>query len=83
MEEQILQILKDIQPGFDFEEDVDFVENGYLDSFDVVTLVTELEKTFAVAISALEIVPENFSSIKNICALVRRSPKSSEGATQE
>ncbi|MBD5625943.1 MAG: acyl carrier protein [Desulfovibrio sp.] len=83
MEEQILQILKDIQPGFDFEEDVDFVENGYLDSFDVVTLVAELEGTFGVVISALEIVPENFSSIKNICALVRRSPKSGEGARQE
>ena len=83
MEEQILQILKDIQPGFDFEEDVDFVENGYLDSFDVVTLVAELESAFSVVISALEIVPENFSSVKNISALVQRSPKSSKRAEQE
>ncbi|WP_165076531.1 MULTISPECIES: acyl carrier protein [unclassified Desulfovibrio] len=83
MEEQILKILKDIQPGFDFEEDVDFVENGYLDSFDVVTLVAELESTFSVVISALEIVPENFSSVKNISALVRRSPKSSKRAERE
>lgn len=82
MEEQILQILKDIQPGFDFEEDVDFVENGYLDSFDVVTLVAELEDKFSVVISALDIVPENFSSVKNICALVKRSPKS-QGARNE
>lgn len=83
MEEQVLNILKDIQPGFDFEEDVDFVENGYLDSFDVVTLVAELEDKFSVVISALEIVPENFSSVKNICALVRRSPRSNAGDGQK
>lgn len=75
MEEQVLCILKELQPTYAFEEGVDFIEQSYLDSFDVVTLVTELEETFSVSISALDIIPENFSSVKSICALVRRSAK--------
>lgn len=75
MEEQVLHMLKDLQPTYDFEEDVDFVEQSYLDSFDVITLVTELEEVFSISISALDIVPENFASVKAICDLVRRSKK--------
>lgn len=75
MESTVLRILKDIQPVYEFEDDVDFVEKGYLDSFDVVTLVSALEEEFSVIISALDIVPENFASVKKICALVNKSPK--------
>lgn len=75
-ENRILEILKEIQPSFDFEDGVDFVEEGYLDSFDVVTLVSELENEFGVVISALDILPENFASVKSIAALIERSKKS-------
>ncbi|MBD5607428.1 MAG: acyl carrier protein [Desulfovibrio sp.] len=73
---RILDILKDLQPEFDFEDGSDFVESGYLDSFDVVTLVAELEDAFDVSISALDILPENFSSLDSIAALVEKSSKS-------
>lgn len=73
MEEQILHILKEIQPSYAFEDGVDFIEEGYLDSFDVVTLVAELEEQFSVSISALDITPENFASVHAICELIRRS----------
>jgi acyl carrier protein len=76
MEKNVLNILKEIQPDYDFEADVNFVEMGYLDSFDVVTLVSELEETFSIIISALDIVPENFSSLQNICGLIQRSKAS-------
>lgn len=75
MKNRILEILKDIQPTFDFEDDVDFVEEGYLDSFDVIQLVSELEEEFNVLISALDIVPENFGSVDALCSLVKRSEK--------
>ena len=75
MEEKVLAILKELQPTFGFEEGVDFVEAGYLDSFDIVQLVAELESQFGVLISALEILPENFASVIAICALVGRSQK--------
>ena len=79
MEAKILAILKELQTDYDFEEDVDFIERSYLDSFDVVTLVTELEREFSIIISALDIVPENFVSISAICTLVRHSKKVNRG----
>lgn len=79
--QQILSILKDIQPAYEFESNVNFVEQGYLDSFDVITLVSELEDTFNIAISALDIVPENFSSVEAITSLVDRSPKRGQKAS--
>lgn len=75
MTEQILAILKEIQPDFAFEDGVDFIEEGYLDSFDIVQLVSELEARFQITISALEILPENFHSAEAIRALVEKSPK--------
>jgi len=75
METQILSMLKELQPTYEFEKGADFIEQGYLDSFDVVTLVAELEETFSVSLSALDIVPENFASVVSICALVQRSKK--------
>lgn len=74
MEARVLAMLKELQPGCDFDAGQDFIGQGYLDSFDVVTLVAELEETFSVSISALDIVPENFASVGAICDLVRRSP---------
>ena len=75
MKDKIHTILKNIQPDFDFEDGVDFVEQGYLDSFDIVQLVAELESEFGIVISALDILPENFATVQSICALVTRSSK--------
>lgn len=74
MKEKVLSILKELQPSFEFEDGVDFVEAGYLDSFDIIQLVSMLESDFNILISALEIVPENFNSIDAICHLVEKSP---------
>ena len=73
MKEKILAILKEIQPDFSFEDGVDFIEEGYLDSFDIVQLVAELEGQFKIVISALDIVPENFHSIDAISGLVQKN----------
>ena len=50
MEEKIYAILTDIRPEFDFKESDNFVEDGFLDSFDVVTLVSEIEEKFDVIV---------------------------------
>lgn len=75
MTEKIREILRDVQPAAKFEDGVDFVAEGYLDSFDVITLVSELEDNFGIIISALDILPENFSSAQTIAALVEKSEK--------
>jgi acyl carrier protein len=75
MREQIIAILSELRPEFDFTENVNFIEEGMLDSFDIVTLVTELEDKFSVTIDGEEVLPENFSSVDSIEALVNKSEK--------
>lgn len=73
MEEKVFGILKEIRPEFDFEESDNFVEDGYLDSFDIVTLVSELEMAFDIVIDGLDVLPENFETVKDICNMVEKS----------
>ena len=71
MKEQIIKILTDLRPEFDFtQEGVDFIEEGMLDSFDLITLVTELDKSFGISIDGIDILPENFCSVNAIAALL-------------
>lgn len=76
MKEKIAEILSGLRPENDFTESSNFIEEGLLDSFDIVNLVSELEDAFSVTIDGLEIVPDNFSSIEKIENLVSRSEKS-------
>lgn len=70
MRDRIFDMLKEIRPEFDFTSSSDFVEDGYLDSFDVVTLVSMIEDEFDTLISGLDVLPENFSSVEAICDLI-------------
>ena len=73
MKEKVLEILSNLRPEFDFTEDVDFIEEGMLDSFDIVTLVSEIEEKCGVAISGADIIPENFASVDAIVDLINKS----------
>ncbi len=68
----VADILKEIRPEFDFTPNNDFIADGMLDSFDVVTLVAALDKSFGVSIDGVDIVPENFRSLQTIEALLRK-----------
>lgn len=71
--EQIYEMLAQLRPEFDFKTSKDFINDGFLDSFDVVSLVMELESTFNCLIDALDILPENFDSVEHIAAIVRKN----------
>ena len=77
MKEQVYAILKEIRPEFDFSNSDNFIEDGYLDSFDVVTVVDELEKTFGIIVDGIDVIPDNFISIDAICELINNSEKRS------
>lgn len=68
--ERIREILIDIRPEYDFFEDVNFIEAGMLDSFDVINLVTDIEEKFGIQIDGSDILPENFCSIDSIKNLI-------------
>jgi len=67
------EILKEIRPEFDFTASSDFITDGMLDSFDMMTLVATLDKTYGISIQGTDIVPENFKNLQTIGALLRQS----------
>ena len=71
MQEQIIKILTELRPEFDFAKvGVNFIEEGMLDSFDMVNLVSELDATYGISIDGVDILPENFSTVEAIEALL-------------
>ena len=70
--EKILEILKELRGDVDFENETALVDDGILDSFDVVAIVSELVAEFDVDITINDIVPENFNSAEAIKSLVDR-----------
>ncbi len=65
-------ILSEIRPEFDFSTSEDFIGDGMLDSFDVVTLVSELENAYSISIEGVDILPENFQNIAAIGNLLEK-----------
>lgn len=70
--EKLKQILSDICPGIDLESQA-MIDDGLIDSFDMVALVSELMDEFGVNISIEEIIPENFNSVAAMQALIERA----------
>lgn len=78
MKEKIIKILEETRPEFDFrEESVNFITAEYLDSFDIITLVVDIETAFDVKIIGALILPENFSSVAAILKLIEISKNAS------
>ena len=71
--EQIYEILTSLRPEVDFHASEDFIADGYLDSFDIVSLISELEENYHILIDALDILPENFSSASVIAGVVKKN----------
>jgi acyl carrier protein len=70
--EKLLEILDELHPDVDFETEEHLIDNKILDSFDIVTLVAEIDAEYDVAIPAEELIPENFNSAKALYALVEK-----------
>lgn len=71
--DKIKEMIKALRPEFDFDESENFIEDGLLDSFDIVALISNLEEEFGITVDGLEIVPENFISFEAIEELVKKS----------
>lgn len=73
MNDQIMTMLSELRPEFDFSDSDDFVMDGLLDSFDIISLCSVLEEKYEMKVDGLDIVPENFASVGAIIALVKKS----------
>ena len=68
----VLEILTDIRPESDFSGSIDYINEGLLDSFDVVTLVNDIEKNYGISIEGVDILPDNFRNAVAIETLLQK-----------
>ncbi len=65
-----MSFLEEIRPEFDFGSSDHFIQDGFLDSFDIILLVNMLEESFHISISGTDIIPENFENMEAINKLI-------------
>ena len=70
--DKLLAILKEIHPDVDFEQCNKLIDDDILDSFDIVSIISEIADQFDVTMSAEHILPENFNSAKALYALIQQ-----------
>lgn len=70
MKKQIIEILSEICPGIDFETETALIDDGLIDSLDIVGVVTELMEAFDVELGVDDLTPENFNSVEAIEELI-------------
>ena len=70
--DKLLSILNRIKPEVDFADAQDLVDEGVLDSIDIVTIVTEIEEEFSVTIDPDEIDPDNFQSADAMLRMIEK-----------
>ena len=70
--EEILELLQELHEDVDYETEESLVDDKVLDSFDLVTLVTELNETFDVEVTARDFVAENFNSLDCLTDMIER-----------
>ncbi len=68
----VLEVLNGIRPESDFTKSEDFIADGMLDSFDVITLTSDLDETYGISIAGTDILPENLKSIATITSLLKK-----------
>ena len=68
--DKLMQILSEMRPDVDFENETALIDNGVLDSFDIISLVSELNDAFSISISPADLDPDNFNSAANMWKLI-------------
>ena len=70
--DELMEIIEELRPDVDFENETALIDDGVLDSFDIVALVGELNEAFDIEIKPNNLVPENFISAKARMALIEQ-----------
>lgn len=69
---ELMEILEELRPDIDFETETQLVTGGLLESFDIVTLVTQINEAFDIEIKTHHLVPKNFDSAQAMLALIEQ-----------
>ena len=72
MREKLMEILSDLRPDVDFENEKSLIDDNILESFDIIDLVSRLNQAFDIDISPKDLVAENFNSADAMEAMIKR-----------
>ena len=75
--DKVMEILMNMDDSIDYEKEQALIDDHILDSFGVITLVSDLEEALDISIEAGEMIPENFNSAQAIWNMVRRLQENS------
>lgn len=67
-----MEILEELRPDVDFENEKQLITDGILESFDIVALVGELSDAFDIELHVEDLVPDNFNSIEEMMELIEK-----------
>ncbi len=70
--EELLAQLKKIKKGVDFEHETELFDGGYLDSFDVIRIISMIKKEYDITVPPSQIIPDNFNSAQAMLDLIEK-----------
>lgn len=72
---KIKQIIEELRPDIEVQDDTEFINDGIFDSFDIISIVSALDKEFGVSIDGGKISPEYFNTLNDIAKLIEESKR--------
>ena len=72
MKERLLEILEELDPEVDYESCTTLIDDHYIDSLSLISLIADLEEEYDISIPTVEIVPDNFNSVIQIMDMIIR-----------
>lgn len=70
--DELLQVLKELNPDVDYEHESNLIDGKILDSFSIISLISELSDSFDIAISPKYLISENFNSIEAMWSMIQK-----------
>ena len=70
--DELLKILKGICPKVDFVNEKKLIDDGVLDSFDIISIVNELNEHYDIEIDVDDLEPDNFNTVEAMLELIEK-----------
>ena len=70
--EELLAIMSDVRPDLDFEAETALIDDGVLDSFDIISIVNELNEAYDIEIDVEDLEPDNFNTCAAMLELIEK-----------
>ncbi len=70
--EELIKIMSEVRPDIDFTKEKALIDGEILDSFDIISIVSEANEHFGVEINVNDLLPENFNSAEALYELIEK-----------